>query len=555
MNRKRAKKPIPVVKAKASKKVAPIKAKPIKKSAIKKPTSKAVVKKNPIKTTMGRLIFPKKAPAKRPAAKKIALDKKLPARSKAISAKAKTPIRKKPTPAPKKKVAAKKITRTAKVPIKQPAAKRPAKAPINPWKISSPAKPVKPAKTAPNVKNKAKQKQRPLPKVKDATKQAPIKRKQAVVSKAIKKPAKQAPTKRKQAVVSTAIKKPAKQAPKAKEQPALQPKGKVIKRLPTKGTLPAKAQTGKSATKKKAPAKGKKPVKADIGNQPAKKKSARKPSKNLGNYNKVSSIVSSFINEKKINLAEGGITFHEAVQNIYFYQKSQKVTLKDLSNNIDIIFYQHAGFKSEIKWPDNIPFYNGDSLLKPQYLDSNFEIAVSANLPGEAGDKLDWFYRGTIETMLEEFAGEPKQFCRKYYNDSPVAYFKFMSSDRGEGVVFYELQADAEPSSAAPEGKFGPPPSDEFGLDQPGTDQPTGGATPPKKPTPVAQPKPPTVEETAKQIELSKQKESELNAKASADKVEIEKMQKRIELINTYKALYDSQVISLEEFKKYIAGI
>jgi hypothetical protein len=414
------------------------------------------------------------------------------------------------------------------------------------------SKPVKKAaaKHTPTPVKRSNQRKRavapkPQPKKKVAVKKQPASKptKKVVVkkqsAKSVKKVAKQP--------IKKAIKKPA-----SKSQI-----NKPVKPIKAVKQAPKAKQPASKATTKKAPAKGKK-ASAKQAKLPE-KKITRKPSKNLGGYNKVSQIVSSFIREKKINLAEGGISFHEAAHNIYLYQKAQKISLKDLSNNIDIIFYQHSGYKSAINWPDNVPFFNVDSFLKPQYLDSGYEIAVSADLPGEGTDTLQWFYRGSIEGMLDEFKGEPKSFCRKYYNASPVAYFKFMSADRSQGVVFYELLADRGPSSSSEEAeKFGPPPSEEYGFDEEGTEQstetPTGGATPPKKEEPKKTPPKaqPTVEETEKQIQLSKQRESELRAKEAADKSEIDKMQKRIELINTYKALLDQKLITLEEFKQMI---
>lgn len=473
-----------------------------------------------------------KSPAKNKAVKKSSAPTNRTARPTVKRATKKTVSPKPVKKAPAKQIAQRKQSNAKPLPSKKVAAKRP---------------PLKPAKKVPAKKQPAK----PVKKIAVKKTATPVK-----YVKQAKQPAKRKPTTQKA-------------SPKVVKTPAKQPTRRAIKPIAGKSSgKPSKpVKPVKQAPKSKQPAKGapatkKAPTtgKKAAAKQQPEKKVTRKPSKNLGGYNKVSQIVSSFIREKKINLAEGGISFHEAAHNIYLYKKAQNISLKDLSNNIDIIFYQHSGYKSAINWPDNVPFFNVDSFLKPQYLDSGYDITVSADLPGEGTDSLKWYYRGSIEGMLDEFKGEPKSFCRKYYNTSPVAYFKFMSADRAQGVVFYELLADRGPAASSEEAeKFGPPPSEEYGFDEEvpeeTTDTPaTGGATPPKKEEPKKTPPKaqPTAEETEKQIQLSKQREAELKAKEAADKSEIEKMQKRIELINTYKALLDQQLITLEEFKQMI---
>lgn len=155
-------------------------------------------------------------------------------------------------------------------------------------------------------------------------------------------------------------------------------------------------------------------------------------------YRDVQKILSGYTKSKQIKL---GKDFNKAAGEIY--RNTQGSPLKHVQENMDRIYLEFSGVKAliEKEFPDDIPFYNFlQEILSPIY--DGVVIGIKAK-DSRGEDSVDVDFKGYADDVESVYKESVHAYCRKNYNDSPVAYFKILDTDN-KTFVDYELVTDRE---------------------------------------------------------------------------------------------------------------
>lgn len=240
-------------------------------------------------------------------------------------------------------------------------------------------------------------------------------------------------------------------------------------------------------------------------------------------FHRLQRIFKKYLDVAKIKV---GKRFNEYVGNIY--RETLKVSLKEIERHAAELWDKYSGFAAPPPppptkvFPESFPFYNARDEFNKEVFD-DVKIIVSIHDPDNG---FDANFEGTSEEFSQwySFSGALAHL-RKYYNESPPAFFVLTDND---GRTFARYEAEL----GVPIWETPPAPTPE----------------PPKvPPAPPAPPTPPTPEPEKPDMELEKEKQKTFELREKA-------MARELELIKEWKALGLSAEEIKERLKKFREG-
>jgi len=237
-------------------------------------------------------------------------------------------------------------------------------------------------------------------------------------------------------------------------------------------------------------------------------------------FHRLQRIFKKYLDTAKIKV---GKRFNEYVGNIY--RETLKVSLKEIERHAAELWDKYSGFAAlpppppTKVFPESFPFYNARDEFNKEAFD-DVKIIVSIHDPDNS---FDANFEGTSEEFSQwySFSGALAHL-RKYYNESPPAFFVLTDSD-GRTFTRYEVELGVPLWEAPP---------------APTPEPPTVPPAPPTPPTPPVPPAP----EPDKELEIRL-----LEEKRKA-------MEKELELIKKWEELGLSKEEIKERLKKFREG-
>lgn len=336
----------------------------------------------------------------------------------------------------------------------------------------------------------------------------------------------------------------------SKKKKLKKPKSKKTAQKPSKNTKPKKKRLAERKPKSRAvPEKGKKSSEKQVSakkstikhpkenpktnpkqkkqkkaqKQPKGLKKPRKPSR----YNITKKILKEYLDSREIKLKRD--EFNKIAKKLYEHTKN--TPLKFVGQNVDNIYESFLESRTERPKPFEVqfPFYNfSDIMISHKY--RGVRIVIYFENPSEQEKRFE--YEGEANEVNYWFRNEGLYaHCRLYYNESPVAFFKLVSTD-DKTYAEYVIVTGAEMTGG----------DNMLGLkNKLVTLYETLKKNAPKKeeePTPTPPPTTPTEPtETDKQIELAKINLETKKVDLESEKTKLEATKEQNKLIENLKAL------------------